>query len=177
MKPFENGYDAKFYPAGHIDLWRTIMYSYEFPLIAAQASLYAYELSADDKGQRDGDLLKVVLHWAEVIENNLPPDTGRRWKKEIQDTLPDVIKTKGTYAENYGRAISFFVHLHQETKVQKYRKLAEGLAQEAIDKLYVNGLFKGHPAKPYYEANDGIGFLLFALLELDLPSENLRGIF
>jgi len=177
MKPFKTGYDAKFYPAGHIDLWRTIMYSYEFPLIAAQASLYAYELSADDNNQRDGDLLQVALHWAEVIENNLPPDTGRRWRKEIQETLPDVITTKGTYAENYGRAISFFAHLHQATKVQKYRQLAEGLAKEAVEKLYENGLFKGHPAKPYYETNDGVGLLLYALLELDAPAEKMRGAF
>jgi len=26
---------------------------------------------------------------------------------------------------------------------------------------------RGHPAKPYYEATDGVGFLLYALLELD----------
>src|SRR5690606_27674784 len=28
-------------PTGHIDVWRTIMYSYEFPLVAAEAALYA----------------------------------------------------------------------------------------------------------------------------------------
>ncbi len=29
------------------------------------------------------------------------------------------------------------------------------------------GLFRGHPAKPYYEAMDGVGYLLYALLQLD----------
>ena len=43
---------------------------------------------------------------------------------------------------------------------------AIALADEAIEKLYVNGWFKGHPSKPYYEATDGVGFLLYALLEL-----------
>jgi len=43
--------------------------------------------------------------------------------------------------------------------------------------MYVNGLFKGHPAKPYYQANDGVGFLLYALLELDAPEHDSGGAF
>jgi hypothetical protein len=45
---------------------------------------------------------------------------------------------------------------------------AKVLADTAIEKLYYKGLFRGHPAKPYYEAMDGVGYLLYALLELDL---------
>lgn len=41
------------------------------------------------------------------------------------------------------------------------------MADEAIEKLYFNGLFKGHPAKPYYEAMDGVGYLLYSLITLD----------
>jgi hypothetical protein len=36
-----------------------------------------------------------------------------------------------------------------------------------VARLYHNGLFRGHPAKPYYEATDGVGQLLYALLQLD----------
>ena len=39
-------------------------------------------------------------------------------------------------------------------------------AADAVDKLYANGLFKAHPAKPYYEATQEVGILLHALLEL-----------
>jgi hypothetical protein len=42
------------------------------------------------------------------------------------------------------------------------------LADTAISKLHHKGLFRGHPAKPYYEAMDGVGYLMYALLELDL---------
>jgi hypothetical protein len=42
------------------------------------------------------------------------------------------------------------------------------MAAAAIEALWSNGLFRGHPAKPYYEAADGVGYLLHALLELDL---------
>jgi len=44
---------------------------------------------------------------------------------------------------------------------------ARAMADDAIEKLYHNGLLKGHPAKPYYEAMDGVGNLLIALLQLD----------
>jgi len=53
------------------------------------------------------------------------------------------------------------------TGQQKYLNLAKRVGNEAVSKLYYNGLFRGHPAKPYYEATDGVGFLLYALLELD----------
>jgi hypothetical protein len=168
FKPFQSGYDSKYYPVGHIDLWRTIMYSYEYPLIAAQTNVYAYELSADENGQRDKELLKGALRWAGIIEKNMPPKIGRRWKPEIEKAVPEIIKTGGTYAENYGRAISFFVHLYRATKDKKHLQLAEKLATEAVEKLYhKNGLFRGHPAKPYYQTNDGVGLLIYALFELD----------
>jgi len=165
------------YPTGHVALWRTLMFPYEFPLIAAQASIYAYELSSDEAGIKDPELLKTALHWAEAIEKQLPPQSGRRWKHKLEEALPDVRRTGGTYAENYGRAISFFVHLYQATKNTRYLYLARNLAREAVEKLYENGLFKGHPAKPYYETNDGVGFLLFALLELDEPGHDFGGAF
>ena len=164
-------------PIGHIDIWRTTTFPWEFAILTAQSSIYAYELSGEDAASRDPELLAISKRWAGVIERNLPPQTGYRFRDELEAALPNVKETGGTYAENYGRAISFYVHLYRASKDDKYLKLAESIAQEAVDKLYENGLFKGHPAKPYYDALDGVGLLLWALLELDAPSENLRGAF
>jgi hypothetical protein len=171
------GYSANYYPVGYVDVWRTIMYTYEFPLIAAQTAVYAYELSDIGGGVKDPELLTIAEHWAEVIENNMPSYPGRRWEDVLETVLPDIIKTEGTYAENYGRAISFFVHLYRATGNQHYQDLAESLAVEAVEKLYTNGIFKGHPAKPYYQSNDGVGFLLYALLELQDVTVSRHGAF
>ena len=162
-------------PAGHVDIWRTAIYSYEFPLVAAQASVYAYEQSAADGSSGDPDLLRIAERWARAIERELPPRTGRRWKIHLEEAMPAAVSSGGTYAENYGRVISFFVHLARATGETRYLAQAEKLAREAVEKLFHNGLFRGHPAKPYYETTNGVGFLLFALLELDSPSENLGG--
>jgi hypothetical protein len=181
---------SPYMPRGHVDLWRTIMYTWEFPLVAAQASIYAYELSDTGDGEKDAELLAIAEHWGEVVEKNMPPFLGRRFKEVVEKAMPAVKETGGTYAENYGRAISFFVHLYRATDNQKYLKLAEQLAQEAVDKLFVEvelpddhgdaktyGIFRGHPAKPYYQSNDFVGILLHALLELDQPDQHYRSAF
>jgi hypothetical protein len=160
------GYDA-WAPTGPVDVWKTSIYSYEFPLVAAQSYIYAYELTGGAAGKGDAELLAAARRWGEIIEHNLPPKPGRRWKKELEDAMPDLRNTGGSYAEDYGRTISFFVHLYHATKEERYLNLAKQVASEAVDKLYVNGLFKGHPAKPYYEATNGVGLLLHAFMELD----------
>ena len=48
------------------------------------------------------------------------------------------------------------------------RGVAHQAADAAVSKLYHKGLFRGHPAKPYYEAMDGVGHLMYALLQLEL---------
>jgi hypothetical protein len=174
-QPRGKGYDA-WAPTGPVDVWKTSIYSYEFPLIAAQSYIYAYELMARD-GKDDRDLLAAVRLWANLIESNLPPKTGRRWKKELEEAMPELRHTGGSYAEDYGRTISFFIHVYHATKEEHYLRIAKKVAHEAIDKLYVNGLFKGHPAKPYYESTNGVGILLHALMEMDALPERWQNAF
>lgn len=151
------GYDA-YKPTGHVDTWPVIMFSYEFPLIAAQTAVYAHELTGDP------DALECAHHWAEQIRKDLPADAGQRWRKELFEALPDAERLGGTYAENYGRAIDFFWRYYRITGSQEDRDTALALADEAIAKLRTeSGWFRGHPAKPYYESTDGVGILLNAL--------------
>ncbi len=56
-----------------------------------------------------------------------------------------------------------------ETGDAAYGRFAREVADEAAARLYYQGLFRGHPAKPYYESMDGVGFLLCALVQLDRP--------
>jgi len=177
-------------PVGPVDVWQTTIFPLLFPLNSAQSALYAYEITAKDNQAGDPALLKAAQHWAIVIEKQLPPQTGWTFKHALEASMPKVKKTGGTYAINYGRAISFYVHLYRASQERKYLKLAEDIAQEAVAKLYVEtvknppqgkpktyGIFKGHPAKPYYESTNGVGILLYALLELDKPESNFGGAF
>jgi hypothetical protein len=171
MEQASDEYYDQWKPVGYIDIWRTVMFSYEFPVIAAQTAIYAYEVTGDSAA------LESARNWAENIRANLPPQIGRRWKKQLIECLPEAETAGGTYAENYGRAISFFLHLHYATDDPADLETATSLADEAIEKLYVNGWFKGHPAKPYYETTDGVGLLLYALLELSEYPNRMPGNF
>ncbi|GMV96255.1 MAG: hypothetical protein AMXMBFR83_06230 [Phycisphaerae bacterium] len=173
-EPRGQGYDA-YKPTGHVDIWPVLAYGYEAPLCAAQSCAYAAELTRSD-GKTDPELLAAVNHWAAAIEKAMPPGPGRRWSEDLRKALPKLAETGGTYADGYGRAISFLVHAHRLTQNPKHRDLAEKLGREAINKLFENNLFKGHPAKPYYEALDGVGTLLCALLELH-QEWNIPGAF
>lgn len=162
------GYDA-WMPTGHADTWPTTMYSYEFPLAAAQACVRAYELTGDS------ELLDGAERWARHIRASLPPTVGRRWRQDVVTAMPEAERCGGTYADGYGRAISFFVHVHRATGKEEDLATARQLADEALVKLVENGWLKGHAAKPYSETTDGVGTLLAALLELSIPAEPAQG--
>lgn len=169
------GYD-RWAPAGPVQIWRTPIFSYEFALPAAQAAAWAWR-AAVDADEPSSEQQAAAINWAKAVEGQLPPRPDARWRKELLAALPRVAETGGVYAEDYGRAISFFLSLHRVSADPRWLRQARSLATEAVDKLWTGRLFKGHPAKPYYEAVDGVGLLLWALLELDSPDERLPAAF
>jgi len=146
-------------PRGHLDLWGPYIGGYQYPIYTAQTCAYAYHLTEDP------DMLRAAERFAEWI-GRTPPGTV-----ETEDTWYKAYSEgpgrRGTHAGKYGRAVSFLLHLYVVTGEQGYLDNARALADEAMEKLYHNGLFRGHPAKPCYEAIDGVGNLLYALLQLD----------
>jgi hypothetical protein len=162
--PRVTGGYAQYEPRGYLDLWQPYSGGYEHPLPTAQAYAYAYELT------RDPELLAAARTWADTIRRAFPPRTCQEatwYQGYARDFAPH-----GTYAEQYGRAISFFLHLHRLTGEVEHQQFAREVAKESVAKLYYQGLLRGHPAKPYYESLDGVGYLLVALLQLD---ESLSG--
>jgi hypothetical protein len=155
---------AKYEPRGHLDLWEPYAAGYQYAIYTAQAYVYAYQLCQEPL------FLRTAERFAGWIQC-CPPgslETAQTWYREYSEKLGH----NGTYAGKYGRTISFYLHLFVLTREDKYLAEAKAMADTAIDKLYHKGLFRGHPAKPYYEAMDGVGYLMYALLELDLVMNN-----
>ncbi|MBC8427774.1 hypothetical protein H8D98_00785 [bacterium] len=155
-------------PRGHLDLWGPYVLGYQAPIYTAQAYAYAYHLTKDES------FLTTAKRFANLIEK-APPTNGcleESWYKGYAQQYAPY----GTYAGKYGRVISFFIYLYILTKEDRYLEFAKDVADEAIDKLYFTGLFRGHPVKPYYEATDGVGFLLYSLLELSQVIESPREV-
>ncbi|MBI5687275.1 MAG: hypothetical protein HZC54_19555 [Verrucomicrobia bacterium] len=171
--PRVRGGYAQYEPRGHMDLWQPYAAGYEHPLYAAQAYAQAYKLT------RDEALLETAQRWAGCIRRAFPPracETGTWYQSYATDWAPH-----GTYAQLYGQTISFFLQMHRLTGDAAHLQFARDVAKESLCRLYYRGLLRGHSCKPYYEAIDGVGYLLYALLQLDqtlagnkdaLPLEN-----
>lgn len=157
------GYAAN-QPRGHLDLWEPYIAGYQYPIYTAQDYVYAYQLTQESL------FLKTAKRFAAWIKKTPPgsPESENTWYRDYTNG-PGLA---GTYADKYGRTISFFLHLFIVTKDEQYLQEARLFADQAVAKLYYKGLFRGHPAKPYYEAVDGVGYLLYALLELDQILQN-----
>ena len=154
-------------PRGHLDLWEPYVAGYQFPIYTAQLYIWAYELTQEPV------FLESARRFAAWIEKT-PPGTVEQavsWYAAYTQGAG----TQGTYAGKYGRALSFFLHLYGVTQDKTYLQQAQQMADEAVKKLFTHGIFRGHPAKPYYESMDGVGYLLNALLDLDLMLEDPKG--
>jgi hypothetical protein len=146
-------------PLGYVDLWQPHALGYEFGLATAQV----YALAAQLTGDRQ--MLETARKWAQWIRKSPPaegPISSLRWEQYGRLFAPH-----GTYAEYYGRTVSFFLHVYSLTGEQMYLEDARRLAKEAVSKLWYQGLFRGHPAVPYYFSTGGVGHLLYALVQLD----------
>ena len=147
-------------PSGHADLWEPYQLGHEHHLASAQCYAYAYQLTGKPF------LLDTARKYADTIAAQLPVRTCKPGTY-YYDWYARHFGRYGTVPENYGRAISFFLHLHALTKESRTLDLARRVANEAVAKLYYKGLFRGHPAKRYYGSVDGVGYLLYALTQLD----------
>jgi hypothetical protein len=159
---------ARYEPRGQVDLWQPYSAGYEHPLAAAQAYAQACQSGSDP------ELLQAARRWADCVRRQFPPrgcQANTWYARYARDFAPH-----GTYAEHYGRVISFALQMEGLTGDAAYRDFARQAAREAVVKLWYNGLFRGHPAKPYYEAMDGVGYLLNALLQLDQVLAGRQGV-
>lgn len=157
--PWAPGGYEQFEPRGLIDLWAPEFITAQYNPDAAKAYAIAYQQL------QDPELLATAKQWANLIRQNLP----------ATETLADTWyggyslnwAPHGTYAEHYGHSIELFVALFEETSESHYLMSARDLANDAISSLWYEGMLRGHPNKPYYEAVDGVGVLLEALIDLD----------
>ncbi len=157
--PAPSGYEA-YEPRGHLDLWEPYVAGYQCAVYTAQAFASGYFDTGDE------ELLAAAERFARWMEKS-PPGMSDAHDDAWFDDYNKGPGRQGTYAGKYGRAISFLLTMYLATGEDTYLASAKRLADEAVEKLWDNGLFRGHPAKPYYESIDGVGYLLFGLLQLD----------
>lgn len=166
--PVKDGY-AAYEPRGHLVLWEPYVAGYQHAVYTAQAYASVYQVTGDK------ELLKTAERFARWIAET-PPGTCETHEDAWYHDYSTGPGGAGTYAGKYGRAVSFLLTMFVATGDNGYLKRARKLADEAAEKLFDNGVFRGHPAKPYYESIDGVGYLLYALLQLECVLEHPESV-
>ena len=138
----------KHQPGDYADIWRPLFPAHDYPMPFAEACLELYCHTKDEAFRTASE------RWAEIIISNMPARNGL-----------------GAYAEHYGRCVHFLWRCGKLLSNDLYSQSASELAKEAIDVLFDNGMFRGHPGEHRYDAVDGVGFLLLALMALGTDEE------
>jgi hypothetical protein len=133
-----------YWPGRYSDLWNTDQWPHhDYPAPAAEACLSLYRRSGEEA------FLDHARRWANLAVDTSPGTTGS-W----------------AYAESHGRCIHFLTRAGLALEDDRLLDDARDLADEAVDRLWNNGLFAGYPGDHLYESVDGVGFLLRALMFL-----------
>jgi hypothetical protein len=139
-------------PGDYSDLWEPLFPTHDYPMPFAEACLSLYRRTGDDLYREACD------RWVRIVAQALPARQGR-----------------GGYAEHYGRCLHYLLGYADTFDDYGARALARRVAEEALSVLYVGdaggGMFRGHPGEDRYDAVDGVGFLLLALLRLATDEE------
>lgn len=140
----DSGLSVKHQPSDYADPWRPLFPAHDYPMPFAETCLSLYPRTGEEP------YLRGCERWAEQVARSLPARDGR-----------------GGYAEHYGRCIHFLRRAAQVLERADYTVLAHRVAREAVETLHDSGMFRGHPEEHRYDAVDGVGYLLLALIALD----------
>lgn len=131
-------------PDMYADIWNALFPTHDYPLAMAESCVAIYEQT------RLPEFRTAIYRWADIIA------------VRTYDNVPAV-----RYAEQFGRAIHFLLHASDALKDNRLRIQAVDLADVAISSLYTGHMFRGHTGEDRYDAVDGVGYLLLALLYLE----------
>ncbi len=159
------GTERPWEPRGYIDMWAPLGETMDHFPDTAQFIAKAYA-DFNTTGSLTTPLLTTAERWASYIRKNMPANQTTDEPEAFYRQYSEEWAQYGTYAEHYGRTIDFFVTMFEETGDDSYLLSARDMAKDGISALWYDGLLRGHAAKPYYEAVDGVGDLLEALVAL-----------
>jgi len=163
-------------PTGYQAVWKPYVGYHELPLVSAQ--VYGWAACEVDKKK----YLPVALNWGKLIvkawQNRYGDFDSWQKFKETLETDPAVMQQYrqggyiyqapfGLFADHYGRVIQFAISLYGVTGDKSWQDFAVEVADAACKELETEKIFVGHVEKrDLYENSDGVGILLYGLLQL-----------
>ncbi len=154
---FLNDFESKtvYSPDNYTSFWEPLFPRHDYPMPFAESCLKLYELTGKDYYK------SACYRWMAAVKNDLPAWDG-----------------KGGYADLYGRVIHFLLGGHKTFSDERFRILAQDVANEAVERLYAQGMFRTHTGEDRYDVADMFGFLATSLIWLETGEEpSMMGIY
>lgn len=140
--------------------------------VAQQSNIASAEPSftaAYGSGALAGSAMKYVHAYRLTGDERFPPMARAVAEKYAElDELPRV---QNTPAQVFGSIINLMLDMHTMDEDPRWVEAAERYAQTAIERLYVDGLFRGATELWYYESELWVSNLVYALVRLHTVTE------
>jgi hypothetical protein len=151
--PNLNPRSTPYMPGEHSDVWEFLFPTHDYPMSMGMATLECL----------DGDPL--FAEGAKRLADMAVASVATRPQGHVR------------YAENYGRIAVYLTEYARVTGEQRYRTAAEDLAQEAVRELAREDMLVGRTGANWYDAIDGVGYLLLSLLFLETGDRETLALF
>jgi hypothetical protein len=136
-------------PDEYSSVWEFLFPTHDYPVSMGMAALHC--LQGDGSGGTDPVFAEGAARLAEAAV--------AEWR-----TWPE---GQVRYAEHYGRIIVYLAEYARISGSARYREAAQEVAGEALRRLQRNGMLVGRTNANWYDAIDGVGYLMLALLYLE----------
>lgn len=144
-------------PDDYSNLWEPLFPRHDYPMAFGESCLELYKINQKPQYKA------ACERWYQIIKKDLPARNG-----------------DGAYAEHYARVIHFLLHCHEVFGENKYLNLAQQVAKESVDFLYLPqaNMFRSHTGEDRFDTVDGVGMLSLSLLWLETGSRpEMMGFF
>jgi hypothetical protein len=145
--PNREARETPYMPGEHSSVWEFLFPTHDYPMSTGMAALDCLER---------GDAEDATLFGEGATR--LADAAAAEWR-----AWPD---GQVRYAEHYGRIAVYLAEFARITGREPYRELAAEVAAEALRKLERDGMLVGRTNATWYDAIDGVGYLLLAVLYL-----------
>ena len=140
-------------PDNYSDVWGWLFPTHDYPMSMAMAMLDAVD--------EDPIFVAAARNWAEIALKESETPIGENTR----------------YAENYGRLIVFLAKYAHVMGDERHRNAAMRLANEAVALLWKKRLFVGNTRAEWYDAIDGVGYLMLAIIYLTTDDKRVAEFF
>ncbi|HEV2126411.1 MAG TPA: hypothetical protein VGW38_26940, partial [Chloroflexota bacterium] len=154
--------ETPYMPGEHSSVWEFLFPTHDYPMSLGMATL---------------DCLQEVVQKEMESTDALFTEGATRLADAAIAEFRAWPEGQVRYAEHYGRIIVYLAEYARIAARPRYRDVAHEVASEALSLLERNGMLVGRTTANWYDAIDGVGYLLLALLYLETGDQRALDAF